>query len=405
MSFTFKQSDRVKRALDFAGPLLEEEVFPKEMEWLRADPSQVEPELELIRNKVRNSPYWAPQIAIDNDSSFSLLEFAQFSEYLGRSPFGHFCFNCNAPDAGNMELLHAFASEHIKAAFLEPLHEGKIRSCFCMTEPEYAGSNPVHMGTTAQKEGDEYRIDGHKWFSTGADGAAFALVMAVTDEAASSPYGKASILLVPTDNPGFELVRNISVMGEEGHGIYSHAEVRFENCRVPASNIIGSEGAGFALAQERLGPGRIHHCMRWIGICERAMDLMCKRAVSRKLSDRRMLAHQQSVQNWIAESRAEIDAARLMVLQTAELMQERGAQAVRESISTIKFFVANIMLKVLDRAIQTHGALGITDDLVLSFWYRHERGARIYDGPDEVHKSVVARRILANYGFDPRKKQ
>jgi alkylation response protein AidB-like acyl-CoA dehydrogenase len=199
------------------------------------------------------------------------------------------------------------------------------------------------------------------------------------------------------DTPGYTLVRNISIMGEAGEDYLSHAEVKFEHCRVPVTNRIGLEGQGFALAQERLGPGRIHHCMRWIGICERAFDMLCRRALSRELEVGKALADKQTIQNWIAESRAEIKASRLMVLDTAQKMQEHGAKAVKEDISTIKFFVADVLMKVIDRAIQVHGALGITDDTLLSFWYRHERGARIYDGPDEVHKSALARSILKNY--------
>jgi alkylation response protein AidB-like acyl-CoA dehydrogenase len=206
------------------------------------------------------------------------------------------------------------------------------------------------------------------------------------------------MILLPLDTPGYTLVRNISIMGEAGEDYLSHAEVKFEHCRVPVTNRIGLEGQGFALAQERLGPGRIHHCMRWIGICERAFDMLCRRALSRELEVGKALADKQTIQNWIAESRAEIKASRLMVLDTAQKMQEHGAKAVKEDISTIKFFVADVLMKVIDRAIQVHGALGITDDTLLSFWYRHERGARIYDGPDEVHKSALARSILKNYG-------
>ncbi|MEL7147465.1 MAG: acyl-CoA dehydrogenase family protein, partial [Bacteroidota bacterium] len=258
------------------------------------------------------------------------------------------------------------------------------------------GSNPVNMGTTAIKEGDNYRISGHKWFTTAADGASFAIVMTITDEQAS-PYERASMILVPTDTEGFELVRNIQIMGDEGGGYNSHAEIKYNDCIVPQSNLIGEEGHGFKLAQERLGPGRIHHCMRWIGICERAFDLMCKRAVSRELSPGKTLADQQTIQTWIAEARVQINSARYMVLHTAQQMDELGTKAVRNEISGIKFYVANILMQTLDRAIQVHGALGITDETVLSFWYRHERGARIYDGPDEVHKSAMARNILKQY--------
>jgi alkylation response protein AidB-like acyl-CoA dehydrogenase len=253
------------------------------------------------------------------------------------------------------------------------------------------------MATTAVVDGEDYLIQGHKWFTTAADGAQFTIVMAVTNPNATSPYQKASMILLPLDTPGYTLVRNIPIMGEAGEDYLSHAEVKFERCRVPLTNRIGLEGQGFALAQERLGPGRIHHCMRWIGICERVFDMMCTRALSRELEVGKVLAEKQTIQNWIAESRAEIKASRLMVLDTAQKMQELGAKAVKEDISTIKFFVADVLMKVVDRAIQVHGALGITDDTLLSFWYRHERGARIYDGPDEVHKSALARSILKNY--------
>jgi len=266
-----------------------------------------------------------------------------------------------------------------------------------MTEPENPGSNPVHLSTTAVREGNEYVINGHKWFTTAADGAQFTIVMAVTDPENPNPYQRASMILVPLDNPGYQLLRNIPIMGDEGEDYMSHGEVRFTDCRVPLENLIGEEGQGFALAQERLGPGRIHHCMRWIGICERALDLLCRRAVSRQLDEGKSLATKQTIQNWIAESAAEIKASRLMVLQTAYQIQHFGAKAAKEDISTIKFYVSDVLMKVLDRAIQVHGALGITDDTLLSFWYRHERGARIYDGPDEVHKAVLARRILKSY--------
>jgi alkylation response protein AidB-like acyl-CoA dehydrogenase len=254
------------------------------------------------------------------------------------------------------------------------------------------------MSTTAVKDGDDYVINGHKWFTSSAEGASFAIVMAITDVEASNRYKRASQIIVPIPTPGFQLVRNISVMGDEGSDYASHAEVKYENCRVPQSNLLGREGEGFTIAQQRLGPGRIHHCMRWIGICERAFDLMCNYAAHRELSPGVLLASRQNVQEWIAESRAEINAARLLVLQTAREIDRKGTNATRENISLIKFFVAGILQRVLDRAIQVHGALGLTDATVLSYWYRHERAARIYDGPDEVHKMVVARSVLRKYG-------
>jgi alkylation response protein AidB-like acyl-CoA dehydrogenase len=267
-----------------------------------------------------------------------------------------------------------------------------------MTEPGRAGSNPVWLDARAVRDGDDYVIDAHKWFTSAADGAAFAIVMVVTDPSAV-PHRRASQVIVPTDTPGYRLVRNIKVMGEAGAGYASHAEVRFDGCRVPVSNRIGGEGDGFSLAQERLGPGRIHHCMRWIGICERALDLTCRRAVGREVAPGVPLGSKQAVQHMIAESRAEIDAARLLILQCARDIDRDGASSAREAVSTIKFFTAGVLDRVLDRALQVHGALGMTDDTPLAYWYRHERGARIYDGADEVHKSAVARRILRRYGL------
>jgi alkylation response protein AidB-like acyl-CoA dehydrogenase len=299
-----------------------------------------------------------------------------------------------------MEVLMSHGTPEQKETFLAPLARGDVRSCFSMTEPEHAGSNPVWMSTTAARDGDQYVINGHKWFTSGAEGAAFAIVMAVTDADEANPYKRASQIIVPTDAPGFRIVRNVSVMGEEGSDYASHAEVRYEDCRVPRRNLLGREGEGFRIAQERLGPGRIQHCMRWVGVCERAFELMCERAARRELAPGVPLGSRQSVQEWIAESRAEITAARLLVLHTAERIDREGAAAAREDISLIKFFVAGVMHRVLDRAVQTHGALGLTDDTVLAYWYRHERAARIYDGPDEVHKSVVARSVLRKYGVD-----
>jgi len=330
----------------------------------------------------------------------SLSEFARVSEELGRTPLGHYVFNCQAPDIGNMEILIENATADQKQVWLEPLIRGDIRSCFSMTEPEFAGSNPVWMSTAAVKEGSDYVLNGHKWFTSAADGAAFAVVMAITNPDAAKPHHRASQIIVPTNTPGFRLVRNIPVMGHEGEDYLSHAEIRYENCRVPQQNLLGQEGEGFTLAQQRLGPGRIHHCMRWIGICERAFEMMCSYAARRQLAPGQPLASRQIVQEWIAESRAEIVASRLMVLHAAEKIDKEGSRAARQEISLIKFFVAGVLHKVLDRAIQTHGALGLTNDSLLSYWYRHERGARIYDGPDEVHKSVVARMILKEYGVE-----
>lgn len=268
-----------------------------------------------------------------------------------------------------------------------------------MTEPDRPGSNPTWMETRAVREGDDYVIDGRKWFTTAAEGARFAIVMAVTNPDAP-PHARASQIIVPTDTPGFRILRNVSVMGHAGSDWDSHAEIEYRGCRVPVANRLGPEGAGFLIAQERLGPGRIHHCMRWLGLCERAYDLMCARAAKREAAPQKPLGTRQIVQEWIADSRAEIDAARLMVLHAAWKIDTAGVHAAREEISCIKFYVAGVLGRVVDRAIQVHGALGLTDDTPLAMIYRAERAARIYDGPDEVHKVVVARQALRKWGLN-----
>jgi alkylation response protein AidB-like acyl-CoA dehydrogenase len=392
-------SERLNEIYPKVRTFVEQELYPIEMELLRLPFNKAAVILQEKREKAKQVGLWAPYLPMkDGGLGLNMLEFAQVSELMATTPFGHYVFNCQAPDIGNIELMHKHARAELKEKYLQPLMRGDIRSCFSMTEPEFAGSNPVNMGTTAIRDGDEYVINGHKWFTTAADGASFAIVMANTNNNASL-YERASMIIVPTNTKGFHLKRNISVMGETGQGYHSHGEIEYINCRVPASNLIGKEGIGFLLAQERLGPGRIHHCMRWVGICERAFQLMCKRAVERDMGDGSKLGQKQTIQNWIAESRAEINAARFMVLHAAHKMDTEGNKAARNEISVIKFFVADILMKVLDRAIQSHGALGITDDTLLSFWYRHERGARIYDGPDEVHKSSVAKAILKEYGL------
>jgi alkylation response protein AidB-like acyl-CoA dehydrogenase len=390
----------MQKILSQAEKFVKEELIPLEMA-LHQHKSweEVDAILSEKRQMVKAMGLWTPQIPEEYGGlGLSLHEHGQLMEVLGQTLFGLYAFNCQAPDAGNMEILIEFGTEEQKEKYLKPLLQGKIRSCFSMTEKDFAGSNPVHMGTTAVKDGDDYVINGHKWFTSSAEGATFAIVMCITQEEAQSPYARASQIIVPTDTPGFDHVRKISLMGHPGAGWASHSEIRYKDCRVPQSNLLGGEGAGFAIAQTRLGPGRIHHCMRWIGICERAFHMMCERAATRELSPGKPLATKQTIQNWIAESRAEINAARLMVLDAAKKMDEKGDHAVKVEISIIKFYCAQVLQNVLDRAIQVHGALGISDDTPLAFWYGHERGSRIYDGADEVHKSRVARTILKDYG-------
>lgn len=378
---------------------VEQEVYALEPEVTARGFKAMLPSLQATRERVKKLGFWCPQISKQyGGMGLSLPEHGLVSAVLGRSLLGHYLFNCQAPDAGNMEILIAHGTSEQKKNYLEPLLRGEIRSCFAMTEPERPGSNPLWMETTARKDGSDYVINGHKWFATAADGAAFAVVMAITNPEAV-PHQRASQILVPTNTPGFKLVKNLRVMGHQGEDHASHGEVIFEDCRVPQNNLLGSEGAGFQIAQDRLGAGRIHHCMRWIGICERAFDLMCRRAAARELAPGKPLATRQIVQQWIAESRAEINAARLVVLEAAWKIENFGQRAAREEISCSKFFVADVLLKVLDRAVQTHGALGLTSNTPLAAFLAGERGARIYDGPDEVHKMVVARQILKKYGL------
>jgi alkylation response protein AidB-like acyl-CoA dehydrogenase len=350
---------------------LKKEIIPHEQKWLKIPWREAEKEIRTKRDFLKEMGAWNPYLSRNHGGpGYTLTQVAQISEVLGGSYFGHFACNCQAPDAGNIELLLQYARDEHKEKYLFPLLNGDIRSCFSMTEPENAGSNPTLLNTLALKEKDYYLINGRKWFTTSADGASFAIVMAVTHPAAENPYQRASMLLVPTNAPGFQLVRNIPVMGHAGTGWASHSEIIYENVKVPENDLIGPENQGFTLAQERLGPGRIHHCMRWIGICERAFDLMCRRAASRKMGATSFLGEKQMVQEMIAESRAEIDAARLMVLHAAEKMDALGQKNAALEISTIKFFVAGILHKVLDRAIQIHGAQGVTDDTILALYYR-----------------------------------
>jgi alkylation response protein AidB-like acyl-CoA dehydrogenase len=395
MDFTI--SEKMKTILGMIDEFVDKELIPLEPEFLTTPSSSLLPLFEEKRKLVRQMELWAPNHPKEyGGMELNLMEHALVSESLGRSPLGHYIFGCQAPDAGNIEILHQFGSEAQKEKYLKPLVDGKIRSCFSMTEVELPGSNPVMMDTTAVKDGDDYVINGQKWYSSSADGSEFAIVMAVTNPEAGR-YMQASMIIVPTDTPGFNLVRNIPVMGHAGEGYFSHAEILYQNCRVPQTNLLGAEGHGFVIAQERLGPGRIHHCMRWIGICNRAFDLMVARARDRIIAPERKLASKQIIQSWIAECAADIQAARLMVLHAAWMIENVGKKEARKEISLIKFVVANVMQKVIDRALQVHGGLGMTDDTILAFYYRHERAARIYDGADEVHKISVAKRILKEY--------
>jgi len=354
--------------------------------------------LDAARQAARDRGLWAAHLPPEwGGLGVPLAEFAEISAILGRTLTGHYACNVQAPDVGNMELLLAHGSPEQKERYLRPLADGKIRSCFGMTEPARAGSNPVWLDTTAVRDGDAWVINGRKWFASSAEGATFCVVLAVTTPEAAKPHHRASMFVVPTDTPGYQLVRNIPVMGHIGAGYASHGELTFTDCRVPLSAMIGAEGEGFMLAQERLGPGRVHHCMRWIGVCDRAIDLMCRYALSRETAPGEPLAYKQAVRHWIAESRAETEAARLFVRDTVQKLERVGQREARDEISMIKYFVPRVMQNVLDRALQVHGGYGLTDATPLAHWWAHERAARIYDGPDEVHKDAVAKHTLERY--------
>ncbi len=374
-----------------AGAFMDEFVYPNESKLVEDEglPADLERELQ---QKVKTLGLWAPHLPRAwGGMGIGFIGQALVNEIAGRSVIAPRLFGNAAPDAGNAELLLIAATPEQKEKYLRPLAAGEVRSCFAMTEPEVSGSDPTGLRTTAVRDGNEWVINGHKWFTSGAIGSAFAIVMAVTDQTADSHY-RASMIMVPTDIPGFNIVRSVPVMGSGGVG--GHCEVRFEECRVPVTNLLGELGQGFKLAQARLGPGRIQHCMRWIGAAQRSFDMMCDYALRRQ-SFGEPLAKKQSVQNWIADSAAELSAARLMTLNAAWKL-DRGDDA-RIEISLIKFFGARVLHDVIDRAIQIHGALGYSKDTPLEMFYRDARAARIYDGPDEVHRQVVAQRILKTF--------
>jgi len=385
--------DLVAKRRERVRGFMEEHVYPNEAALMRED-DRADALVRALQQKAKEEGLWAPHIPSEaGGSGTGFLDYAYLNESIGRSSFGQLVFGCQAPDAGNGEILHLYGTDEQKERFLRPLVAGETRSFFGMTEPEVAGSDPTLLRGRAVRDGDEWVIDAHKWFSSGADGAGFGIVMVVTDPEAP-PHARASMILVPTETPGYELVRRIPVMGHEGHGWGTHCETRFTGVRVPVENTLGEQGAGFRIAQKRLGPGRIHHVMRWLGQMQRAFELMCSYSLERKAFGG-PLADKQTIQNWIAESAAEIQACRLMTLQTAHRLD--GGDEARVEVSLIKFYAAKVLNDVVDRALQVHGGLGMTDDTPLAVMYRMARGARIYDGADEVHKMVVARRILREF--------
>jgi alkylation response protein AidB-like acyl-CoA dehydrogenase len=371
-----------------------EHVYPNEPFFHEHHPrrsSEGVAKMKELQAKTKAMGMWAPHLpSAAGGMGIGFMPYVYMNEILGRSTVAPMAFGSQAPDSGNAEILWQFGTKELQDKFMKPLVNGDIYSCFSMTEPEVSGADPTGLQTTARRDGDEWVINGHKWFSSQGEGAAFAIVMCAS-ELDQPPHRRMTQIVVPTDTPGFNLVRAVPVMGETDG---SHAEIRYTDVRVPITNTLGEPGSGFRIAQKRLGPGRIHHCMRWLGQMQRAFEMMCEYSLRREVYGS-TLSEKQTVQNWIADSYVEIQASRALTLSAAKKI-DQGDEA-RVEISAIKFFGAKILHDVIDRAIQVHGALGVSGDTPLEGMYRGARAARIYDGPDETHRMVVSRRILQSF--------
>ena len=411
MAWDFETDPDFQKKLDWMEGFVREEIFPLETlaeHWRTPEGRATLKRItDPMKDEVKKQGLWAAHLPPEMGGlGFGQVKLGLMHEILGQTAYGPSIFGNNAPDSGNAELLAVGGTEQQKKDWMEPLLDGRYRSCFSMTEPG-AGADPTLLTTSATLDGDEWVINGHKWFSSNASVSDFLLVMARTGDAETSSYKSFSMFIVPTKTPGVNILRDVPTMGEPDHRTGEpggHAEIIYDNCRIPFDNIVGGRdgiGQGFALAQKRLGPGRIHHAMRWLGQSRRAFDIMCERTLSR-YSHGSILADKQMIQDYIAESYAERQAARLLTLQAAWKMDQLHAAGkhysdARIEIGVIKFWGAKVLYNVIDRAIQIHGSLGYTTDLPLESMYRHARAARIYDGPDEVHKVTVARQVLKDY--------
>jgi acyl-CoA dehydrogenase len=399
MAWDFSTDPEFQAHLDWMAAFVREEIWPLETLTEELSFDDVQRAIRPLQERVKERGLWAAHLDPElGGQGFGQVKLGLMHEILGTSPLAPFAFGNAAPDSGNSEILALVGTPEQKERYLHPLLAGDLRSAFSMTEPDTAGSDPTQLKTRAERDGDEWVINGRKWFTSNGSIADFLIVMAVTDPDAR-PHQRASMLIVGADTPGVSIVRDVATMEHpaETFGKYgNHAEIAYEDVRVPAGALLGPQGAGFLIAQQRLYPGRIHHCMRWLGVSKRAFDMLCERATYRQAAGS-VLGEKQTVQNWIADSAAEMHAARLMTLHAAWVMDTQGVAAARREISLIKFYGASVLHNVVDRALQIHGSLGYSTDLPLEAMYRYARGARFYDGPDEVHRTSVARQILRGY--------
>jgi len=394
MAWDFSTEPEFAAKLDWTRGFLEEEIYP--LETLGLDHATFRRVALPLQQRVKEQGLWAAHLDPElGGQGYGQLKLGLLHEVLGRSELAPFVFGCQAPDSGNAELLAQAGTEEQKARWMYPLLDGELLSAFSMTE-QGTGSDPRQFTSSAFLDGDEWVVDGQKWMVGNAARSDFHIVMVVTEPEAPAHH-RMSMVIVPTDTAGIE-VREIGLMNDPGgdNPVWAHGEVTYRGVRVPAANLLGARGEAFALAQRRLGPGRIHHCMRWVGVCRRAFDMLCERAVSVNVHGG-PLADKQTVQNWVADSVAAIESARLLTLHAAWRIDQVGAAAARDEISMIKYHGAAVLHDVLDRAIQVHGSLGFSTDMPLEQMYRWARAARIYDGPDEVHRVTVARRLLRDY--------
>ncbi len=401
MAWDFETEPEFQEQLDWTRAFLDEHILPLETIELEVTDEQWKALTAPLKQQVKDRGLWACHLDPElGGQGFGQVKLGLMHEILGRSSIAPAIFGNNAPDSGNAELLAIGGNEEQKKRWMEPLLAGELRSGFSMTEPDTAGSDPTLLGTNAVRDGDTWVINGHKWFTSGGSGADFLIAMVVTNPDVH-PYQGSSMIVVPTDTPGLEIVRDVPNMHHPYPGQFArhpmgHSEVIYRDVRVPAENLIGEPGDGFVLAQKRLGPGRIHHAMRWIGQSQRALDMMCERALSR-FAHGSLLAEKQMVQDFIAETRIDIASARLLCLHAAWHMDKHGSSASRTEIAMIKVYGTKMLFNAIDRSIQVHGALGYSADMPLEEMYRNARASRLVDGADEVHKVSIARRTLKQY--------